>query len=115
MNAGNIYINRNIIGAIVGVQPFGGRGLSGTGPKAGGPSYVYRLAKQKAGAAPQEEALNFDFSGGGAFVDGFVAAAGQLVNASQAGAIWSAVAVLRRVEMINHLVSQLLLRPSGFA
>ena len=113
LNAGNIYINRNIIGAIVGVQPFGGRGLSGTGPKAGGPSYVYRLAKQKAGAAPQEDALNFDFSGGGAFVDGFVAAAGQLVNASQAGAIWSAVEVLRRVEMINHLVSQLLLRLPG--
>ncbi|MEP5937215.1 MAG: bifunctional proline dehydrogenase/L-glutamate gamma-semialdehyde dehydrogenase PutA [Erythrobacter sp.] len=41
--AGNIYINRNVIGAIVGVQPFGGRGLSGTGPKAGGPLYLGRL------------------------------------------------------------------------
>ncbi|MFM7028739.1 MAG: bifunctional proline dehydrogenase/L-glutamate gamma-semialdehyde dehydrogenase PutA [Chakrabartia sp.] len=41
--AGNIYINRNIIGAVVGVQPFGGRGLSGTGPKAGGPLYLGRL------------------------------------------------------------------------
>ncbi len=41
--AGNIYINRNMIGAVVGVQPFGGRGLSGTGPKAGGPDYVKRL------------------------------------------------------------------------
>ncbi|MFT5330211.1 MAG: RHH-type proline utilization regulon transcriptional repressor/proline dehydrogenase [Parasphingorhabdus sp.] len=41
--AGNIYINRNVIGAVVGVQPFGGRGLSGTGPKAGGPLYLGRL------------------------------------------------------------------------
>jgi RHH-type proline utilization regulon transcriptional repressor/proline dehydrogenase/delta 1-pyrroline-5-carboxylate dehydrogenase len=41
--AGNIYVNRNIIGAVVGVQPFGGNGLSGTGPKAGGPLYLRRL------------------------------------------------------------------------
>ncbi|HAS96609.1 MAG TPA: trifunctional transcriptional regulator/proline dehydrogenase/L-glutamate gamma-semialdehyde dehydrogenase, partial [Acinetobacter nosocomialis] len=40
---GNLYINRNIVGAVVGVQPFGGEGLSGTGPKAGGPLYMYRL------------------------------------------------------------------------
>jgi RHH-type proline utilization regulon transcriptional repressor/proline dehydrogenase/delta 1-pyrroline-5-carboxylate dehydrogenase len=42
-NAGNIYVNRNLIGAVVGVQPFGGHGLSGTGPKAGGPLYLRRL------------------------------------------------------------------------
>jgi len=41
--AGNQYVNRNMIGAVVGVQPFGGHGLSGTGPKAGGPLYVHRL------------------------------------------------------------------------
>ncbi|HEX4883908.1 MAG TPA: bifunctional proline dehydrogenase/L-glutamate gamma-semialdehyde dehydrogenase PutA [Casimicrobiaceae bacterium] len=41
--AGNVYVNRNVIGAVVGVQPFGGDGLSGTGPKAGGPLYVPRL------------------------------------------------------------------------
>ncbi|MDE2302395.1 MAG: bifunctional proline dehydrogenase/L-glutamate gamma-semialdehyde dehydrogenase PutA [Sphingomonadales bacterium] len=41
--AGNLYVNRNTIGAVVGVQPFGGRGLSGTGPKAGGPLYLARL------------------------------------------------------------------------
>ena len=46
--AGNVYINRNMIGAIVGVQPFGGRGLSGTGPKAGGPHYLGRLMIEKA-------------------------------------------------------------------
>jgi RHH-type proline utilization regulon transcriptional repressor/proline dehydrogenase/delta 1-pyrroline-5-carboxylate dehydrogenase len=43
IGAGNIYVNRNIIGATVGVQPFGGHGLSGTGPKAGGPLYLRRL------------------------------------------------------------------------
>jgi RHH-type proline utilization regulon transcriptional repressor/proline dehydrogenase/delta 1-pyrroline-5-carboxylate dehydrogenase len=44
--AGNIYINRNMIGAVVGVQPFGGRGLSGTGPKAGGPHYLPRFGSE---------------------------------------------------------------------
>ncbi len=43
VHAGNLYVNRNTIGAVVGVQPFGGRGLSGTGPKAGGPLYLGRL------------------------------------------------------------------------
>ena len=45
IKAGNIYINRNQIGAIVGSQPFGGTGLSGTGPKAGGPLYLSRFRK----------------------------------------------------------------------
>jgi RHH-type proline utilization regulon transcriptional repressor/proline dehydrogenase/delta 1-pyrroline-5-carboxylate dehydrogenase len=45
IKAGNIYVNRNIIGAVVGVQPFGGHGYSGTGPKAGGPLYLYRLVR----------------------------------------------------------------------
>jgi RHH-type transcriptional regulator, proline utilization regulon repressor / proline dehydrogenase / delta 1-pyrroline-5-carboxylate dehydrogenase len=43
---GNVYVNRNMIGAVVGVQPFGGQGLSGTGPKAGGPLYLQRLLRQ---------------------------------------------------------------------
>ncbi|WP_077002621.1 trifunctional transcriptional regulator/proline dehydrogenase/L-glutamate gamma-semialdehyde dehydrogenase [Variovorax sp. KK3] len=42
-HVGNVYVNRNMVGAVVGVQPFGGEGLSGTGPKAGGPLYMYRL------------------------------------------------------------------------
>jgi len=46
---GNIYLNRNQIGAVVGVQPFGGEGLSGTGPKAGGPNYIQRFVKQSVG------------------------------------------------------------------
>ncbi|MCL6416753.1 bifunctional proline dehydrogenase/L-glutamate gamma-semialdehyde dehydrogenase PutA [Aestuariirhabdus sp. Z084] len=47
VRVGNIYINRNQIGATVGVQPFGGQGLSGTGPKAGGPRYLYRFASER--------------------------------------------------------------------
>jgi RHH-type proline utilization regulon transcriptional repressor/proline dehydrogenase/delta 1-pyrroline-5-carboxylate dehydrogenase len=45
--AGNVYVNRNMIGAVVGVQPFGGNGLSGTGPKAGGPHYLHRFASEQ--------------------------------------------------------------------
>ncbi|MCA0177528.1 MAG: L-glutamate gamma-semialdehyde dehydrogenase [Proteobacteria bacterium] len=44
---GNVYVNRNMIGAVVGVQPFGGEGLSGTGPKAGGPHYLYRFCSEQ--------------------------------------------------------------------
>ncbi len=44
---GNTYINRNMVGAVVGVQPFGGQGLSGTGPKAGGPHYLFRFATER--------------------------------------------------------------------
>ncbi len=52
-HAGNVYVNRNMVGALVGVQPFGGEGLSGTGPKAGGPLYLLRLLAQ----CPQDAAL----------------------------------------------------------
>ncbi|MGZ5933703.1 MAG: aldehyde dehydrogenase family protein, partial [Rhizomicrobium sp.] len=48
VHAGNIYVNRNQVGAVVGVQPFGGEGLSGTGPKAGGPNYLRRFALERA-------------------------------------------------------------------
>ncbi|MEL7544114.1 MAG: bifunctional proline dehydrogenase/L-glutamate gamma-semialdehyde dehydrogenase PutA, partial [Pseudomonadota bacterium] len=47
MRVGNIYVNRNQIGAVVGVQPFGGEGLSGTGPKAGGPHYLHAFATER--------------------------------------------------------------------
>jgi RHH-type transcriptional regulator, proline utilization regulon repressor / proline dehydrogenase / delta 1-pyrroline-5-carboxylate dehydrogenase len=50
---GNVYVNRNTIGAVVGVQPFGGEGLSGTGPKAGGPHYLLRFAASPSAAAAQ--------------------------------------------------------------
>jgi RHH-type proline utilization regulon transcriptional repressor/proline dehydrogenase/delta 1-pyrroline-5-carboxylate dehydrogenase len=57
-HVGNVYINRNQIGAVVGVQPFGGEGLSGTGPKAGGPHYLYRFC------AEQTITLNTTAAGG---------------------------------------------------
>ena len=47
IKAGNCYVNRNMIGAVVGVQPFGGEGLSGTGPKAGGPHYLLRFVNER--------------------------------------------------------------------
>jgi RHH-type proline utilization regulon transcriptional repressor/proline dehydrogenase/delta 1-pyrroline-5-carboxylate dehydrogenase len=47
LHVGNVYVNRNTIGAIVGSQPFGGMGLSGTGPKAGGPNYLQRFALEQ--------------------------------------------------------------------
>jgi RHH-type proline utilization regulon transcriptional repressor/proline dehydrogenase/delta 1-pyrroline-5-carboxylate dehydrogenase len=52
LRAGNLYVNRNVVGAVVGVQPFGGEGLSGTGPKAGGPLYLLRVLA----AAPADAA-----------------------------------------------------------
>ena len=47
LSVGNVYVNRNMIGAVVGVQPFGGHALSGTGPKAGGPHYLPRFAAEQ--------------------------------------------------------------------
>ena len=47
IDAGNIYINRDTVGAVVGTQPFGGHGLSGTGPKAGGPNYLTRFCQER--------------------------------------------------------------------
>jgi RHH-type transcriptional regulator, proline utilization regulon repressor / proline dehydrogenase / delta 1-pyrroline-5-carboxylate dehydrogenase len=58
--AGNVYVNRTITGAVVGVQPFGGEGLSGTGPKAGGPHYLYRFC------AEQTVTINTAAAGGNA-------------------------------------------------
>jgi RHH-type proline utilization regulon transcriptional repressor/proline dehydrogenase/delta 1-pyrroline-5-carboxylate dehydrogenase len=52
IEAGNIYVNRNMVGAVVGSQPFGGEGLSGTGPKAGGPFYLHRLVRGTTPALP---------------------------------------------------------------
>jgi RHH-type proline utilization regulon transcriptional repressor/proline dehydrogenase/delta 1-pyrroline-5-carboxylate dehydrogenase len=68
---GNVYVNRNMIGAVVGVQPFGGEGLSGTGPKAGGPHYLYRFC------AEQTLTINTAAAGGNvALLAGFTQTAG---------------------------------------
>jgi RHH-type proline utilization regulon transcriptional repressor/proline dehydrogenase/delta 1-pyrroline-5-carboxylate dehydrogenase len=62
--AGNVYVNRNTIGAVVGAQPFGGRGLSGTGPKAGGPLYLQRVVQTPCAPPPgKRDPALADFSG----------------------------------------------------
>jgi RHH-type proline utilization regulon transcriptional repressor/proline dehydrogenase/delta 1-pyrroline-5-carboxylate dehydrogenase len=63
IRAGNIYVNRNMVGAVVGVQPFGGEGLSGTGPKAGGPHYLWRLVRDRAPFAPAAMATGVELPG----------------------------------------------------
>jgi RHH-type proline utilization regulon transcriptional repressor/proline dehydrogenase/delta 1-pyrroline-5-carboxylate dehydrogenase len=76
---GNIYVNRNIVGAVVGVQPFGGEGKSGTGPKAGGPLYIKRLQGQPGqqleavrAADPGPDALQWSRAGGQSKIAGLV-------------------------------------------
>jgi RHH-type transcriptional regulator, proline utilization regulon repressor / proline dehydrogenase / delta 1-pyrroline-5-carboxylate dehydrogenase len=71
-HVGNIYVNRNVIGAVVGVQPFGGEGLSGTGPKAGGPHYLMRFVRE---AQPEPKALSLHGEGKGVNVQSAVVAA----------------------------------------
>ncbi len=68
VRVGNMYVNRNQIGAVVGVQPFGGEGLSGTGPKAGGPRYLEAFAVERV------RTTNLTASGGNA---GLLAAGGE--------------------------------------
>jgi RHH-type proline utilization regulon transcriptional repressor/proline dehydrogenase/delta 1-pyrroline-5-carboxylate dehydrogenase len=58
IRAGNIYVNRNVVGAVVGAQPFGGDNLSGTGPKAGGPLYLYRLLSHAPAFMPMPQMLS---------------------------------------------------------
>ena len=62
IHAGNVYVNRNQIGAVVGSQPFGGEGLSGTGPKAGGPEYVARFRRPEPAAASGDWAAAADMA-----------------------------------------------------
>jgi RHH-type proline utilization regulon transcriptional repressor/proline dehydrogenase/delta 1-pyrroline-5-carboxylate dehydrogenase len=71
-HVGNVYINRNQIGAVVGVQPFGGQGLSGTGPKAGGPHYLYRFC------AEQTVTVNTTAAGGNAALLAGAAGGGEI-------------------------------------
>lgn len=68
VKAGNVYVNRNIVGAVVGVQPFGGEGKSGTGPKAGGPFYVHRLTRSALSPRLETEQVVDEASGLNAIV-----------------------------------------------
>ena len=104
VNAGNIYINRNTIGAVVGVQPFGGHGLSGTGPKAGGPSYLYRVVRQ-----PQE-IESPDLDEGMAIARTLQPTPPAVPLRTLQGdslASWRAVSVARRAEQVAQLLTLL--------
>ncbi|MBL8666027.1 MAG: bifunctional proline dehydrogenase/L-glutamate gamma-semialdehyde dehydrogenase PutA [Rhodospirillales bacterium] len=101
--AGNVYVNRNQIGAVVGAQPFGGGGLSGTGPKAGGPGYLHRLVAHRppeglpAQARTEEngeaslQVVDLDRSGTEAFLAAAVAAATD----------WRRIPAARRAEVLE--------------
>jgi len=106
--AGNVYINRNMIGAIVGVQPFGGRGLSGTGPKAGGPNYLTRLVKEK--ATPNEEKFNF-LPSQAAALTGDVNAQQQakrlMVQADKAEKSWRLSELNTRISCVRQLLAKI--------
>ncbi len=106
--AGNVYINRNMIGAVVGVQPFGGRGLSGTGPKAGGPNYLSRLVKenktpdnrQSTNVAVDTEALQ-------AFQGAQEQVSQLMQNSMRDEKAWRAMPLNNRVSVVRQLLAKL--------
>lgn len=108
VRVGNVYINRDMIGAVVGVQPFGGRGLSGTGPKAGGPHYLSRLMEPESdvdsGALPLPVTED---------TGDIAATAGQplataIARLHGAGAAWEAIAPSARRDMLRTVPGGLL-------
>ncbi|MBU2977531.1 bifunctional proline dehydrogenase/L-glutamate gamma-semialdehyde dehydrogenase PutA [Alteromonas sp. C1M14] len=106
--AGNVYINRDMIGAIVGVQPFGGRGLSGTGPKAGGPNYLRRLMQERATPKPShvDDVENLDAALVGEKQD--AEAANRLMNQGVAVETqWRHTALNDRISMVRQLLAKL--------
>ena len=102
-HVGNLYVSRNQIGAVVGVQPFGGEGLSGTGPKAGGPNYLYQLTRARPKNERQPAAnlissdTKLDFRG-----EDF----SELIqNARKAGDVWTEQTILReRRDLVQGLL-----------
>ncbi len=107
--AGNVYVNRNQIGAVVGVQPFGGGGLSGTGPKAGGPAYLHRMAAgATAGARPMPDAGR---EAGKADIDGRalsrVSLQDSLAAAATAGKTWRARPACERADLLEQAAGHL--------
>lgn len=108
--AGNIYVNRNMIGAVVGVQPFGGRGLSGTGPKAGGPMYLTRLVKDKASVedrALSNEALTQLENSFDASTTSISAVNTMMKQAKSQEFPWSVQPVNERISVVRQLLAQL--------
>jgi RHH-type proline utilization regulon transcriptional repressor/proline dehydrogenase/delta 1-pyrroline-5-carboxylate dehydrogenase len=82
IEVGNIYVNRNVIGAIVGVQPFGGRSLSGTGPKAGGPLYLLRLLSVRPDVGLRVQSSEQDLAPAKAYC-GWLATSGRMSEAER--------------------------------
>ncbi len=106
--AGNVYINRNMIGAIVGVQPFGGRGLSGTGPKAGGPNYLPRLMMEKVTPELSSGADDFDddqalASDESAFKD----AKKMMTKALEVSQDWRLTSLTSRISAVRQLLAKI--------
>jgi RHH-type proline utilization regulon transcriptional repressor/proline dehydrogenase/delta 1-pyrroline-5-carboxylate dehydrogenase len=105
---GNVYINRNMIGAIVGAQPFGGRGLSGTGPKAGGPHYLPRLMMEKATPKPSyldaDDAVDAALSGD---EQREVEATTLMDNAHVADGIWRFTGLNERISKVRQLLAKI--------
>jgi RHH-type transcriptional regulator, proline utilization regulon repressor / proline dehydrogenase / delta 1-pyrroline-5-carboxylate dehydrogenase len=107
--AGNLYVNRNIVGAVVGVQPFGGEGLSGTGPKAGGPLYLLRLlASHPADAAQRavERATTLEHAGARTPVRGVALADTERADAGEAADALHALAAWLRAERLDGVAAE---------
>ncbi len=101
---GNVYINRNMIGAVVGVQPFGGEGLSGTGPKAGGPHYLRRFCRD----AAQSVSAGGQAMAHAAAVEGTAPTlAAQMQQLHRAQLKWNAQPLSVRVAMLEHAATRL--------
>jgi len=96
---GNVYVNRNMIGAVVGVQPFGGEGLSGTGPKAGGPLYLHRFVARSPDDAAFAELRAID--PGAARVDGADPALESLAAWCSASGFHAAAALAARLRQVS--------------
>ena len=106
IKAGNIYVNRNMIGAVVGVQPFGGCGLSGTGPKAGGPHYLTRLVRQTSDRSFTPLSEQTETLLNGANESGVEAT--QALNATRAAYdSWSVTSVINRSSVARQFIAQI--------
>ena len=106
--AGNIYINRNMIGAVVGVQPFGGRGLSGTGPKAGGPNYLSRLMQEKVGDIDEnQEDVTVDIAPLVSDVQAVAQANVMIEKAATAEQTWRLTDLNTRISHVRQLLAKI--------
>jgi RHH-type proline utilization regulon transcriptional repressor/proline dehydrogenase/delta 1-pyrroline-5-carboxylate dehydrogenase len=110
--AGNVYVNRNQIGAVVGVQPFGGGGLSGTGPKAGGPAYLRRMIVHRSADAEimPDPAQGTGDDGGAAMrvpVLDRASLRDSLAAAAEAGKAWRTTSASQRAELLERAADRL--------